>query len=483
MRQSSSIGFRASIRARRVHFETWGVAAFLALPTGSLETGSTLAVLHSNLSSFTPTAGMGPDSIIRSTARGSADSLAAKPDSSLPGLFSDEYWRALADLDLAASRIAARGEPEIAFAEAVAFLAAGDYERAASAFRAMSVQTTNPPVAAASQAMLATTLMHEHKWEMLRDLSDTLRLGPADKRNIAELELWGRAFAGLDPQAIAFPAEPVELRLGISAVGTPSIRVRINGREYEFWLDTGATFTVLSSSVAADAGITALGRETLRVGTFAASVVVKPAVLKRMEIGPIVITNTPAMIMDASQMRVKGSAGEVPWAARQIDGIIGWDVIRQLAITMDFARGTVMISQPGNLGTIGTSAQNLTWVGKPFVQVRTSLGETVQFTLDTGAQSSFVNDAIVRKLRVGTTSLDARVFGIAANLGLLVRLVPALRLEVDGKSLLMRDLIVYTRPSSSLIESDGILGSNVGRFGTITIDATNGLFSIGAWSS
>ena len=104
----------------------------------------------------------------------------------------------------------------------------------------------------------------------------------------------------------------------------------------------------------------------------------------------------------------------------------------------------------------------------------------MQFTLDTGAQSSFVNDAIVRKLRVGTTSLDARVFGIAANLGLLVRLVPALRLEVDGKSLLMRDLIVYTRPSSSLIESDGILGSNVGRFGTITIDATNGLFSIGA---
>jgi hypothetical protein len=218
----------------------------------------------------------------------------------------------------------------------------------------------------------------------------------------------------------------------------------------------------------------------LRVGTFTASVVVKPAVLRRLEIGPIVITNSPAMIMDASLMRVKGSSGETPWGARSIDGIIGWDVIQQLAITLDFARGTVVISQPENLGTMGTSAQNLTWIGKPYVQVRTTRGETAQFTLDTGAQSTFVNAAIVKKVGAGTTSLDARVYGIAANLGQLVRLVPALRLEVGGKSLLMKDLIVYTRESSSLVESDGILGSNISRFGTITIDATNGLFSIGA---
>jgi hypothetical protein len=90
-----------------------------------------------------------------------------------------------------------------------------------------------------------------------------------------------------------------------------------------------------------------------------------------------------------------------------------------------------------------------------------------------------VNDAVVKKVRAGTTSLDGRIFGIAANLGEKARLIPALRLEVDGKSLLMRDLIVYTRTSATLVESDGVLGSNVSRFGTITIDATNGLFSIG----
>jgi hypothetical protein len=139
-----------------------------------------------------------------------------------------------------------------------------------------------------------------------------------------------------------------------------------------------------------------------------------------------------------------------------------------------------VLEQPANLGTRGTSAQNLTWIGKPYVQVRTTLGETAQFALDTGAQSTFVNEAMVKRIGAGTSNPDARVFGIATPGGQSVRLVRSLRLDVGGRSLLMRDLIVYTRPSSSLVESDGILGSNIGRFGTITIDATNGLFSIGS---
>jgi hypothetical protein len=146
---------------------------------------------------------------------------------------------------------------------------------------------------------------------------------------------------------------------------------------------------------------------------------------------------------------------------------------------MDFDSGKIVLQQPENLGIRGTSAQNLVWVGKPFVQVRTTLGETVQFALDTGAQSSFVTDAVVKKVRAATSYPDARVFGIAATGGQMVRLVPKLRLEIGGRSLLMSDLIIYTRPSSGLVESDGILGSNIGRFGTVTIDATNGVFSIG----
>jgi hypothetical protein len=178
-------------------------------------------------------------------------------------------------------------------------------------------------------------------------------------------------------------------------------------------------------------------------------------------------------------MRVRGSAEGIPASGLQIDGIIGWDIIRRFVISMDFDNQRLTLQRPENLGTIGTGAQNLTWLGKPFVKVRTTSGETVHFTLDTGAQSSFVDAELVRKLRVATTTSDARVFGIARNGGNAVRVVRRLRLEVGGQSLLMKDLLVFTPSSSGVVDSDGILGSDVGRLGTIRIDATNGVFSIG----
>ena len=49
-----------------------------------------------------------------------------------------------------------------------------------------------------------------------------------------------------------------------------------------------------------------------------------------------------------------------------------------------------------------------------------------------------------------------------------------------GNSLMLRNLIVYNPPSSGLVNCDGILGSDISQFGTIRIDATNGLFSIDA---
>jgi clan AA aspartic protease (TIGR02281 family) len=479
MRQSSSTGSTGSIWARRMRFAVWAAAGLTAALTVCRETAGAQTALRSDASSVTPLSRNALDSSGEPTRRALPDSPRAKPDESLPSVFSDEYWSALGDLDLTAARIIARGEPEVRFADAVALLAGGDYEQATNAFTATSTQTTDLPVAMASQAMLAATLMHEHKWDVLRDLSVTLQVGSVDQPNVSELELWGKAFAGLDPQVIDFPPEPVSLRLGTSALGTPTVRVRINGRDYQFWLDTGSTITVLSSTVAANAGIEAFNQETLRVGTFAGFALARPVLLKRIEIGPIAITNSPAMVMDASLMWIKGSAEGTPWGGLSIDGIIGWDIIRRFAISMDFAGGTITLRRPENLGTRGTSAQNLTWIGRPIVQVRTTQGETVHFTLDTGAQSTFVSDAIVRKVRAATTNPDARVFGIGSAEGQSVRLVRTLRLDVRGKPLVMRNLIVYTPLSSGLVEPDGILGSNVGRFGTVTIDATNGLFSIG----
>jgi hypothetical protein len=162
----------------------------------------------------------------------------------------------------------------------------------------------------------------------------------------------------------------------------------------------------------------------------------------------------------------------------RIDGIIGWDIIRQFDVVLDYRTGTITLRKPEHLGIIGTEFQNLAWVGKPLVQVRTRPGGTFQFTLDTGAQVTLLNGSILDKLEMVTTTYGGRVFGIAKTGGQTKRIVPTLTMGVGGKLVRLESVLVYGPAYSSLINCDGILGSDLAQFGKIRIDATNGLFSL-----
>ena len=477
MPQSISTGSRSSGRACRIQAETLVVASLVALIPGCLESTSALATLRNDLR---PTPDAGVERATFALEAASPPGPAAVVPDELPStVSSDSYWAAVADLDLTGSLKSARSDPEIHFAQAVAFLAAGDYGSAESAFVATRAQVTDLQVAVASQTMLAIALMYQHKWAALADLSSSSQFGLADRQNVGGLERWGQAFAGIDTQVVTFALEPVSIPLGRTLVGTPTLRVRINGKEFEFWLDTGSSLSVLSSDVAAEVGVSLLGQETMNVGTFAGIAPVRPALLKRIEIGPIVIANTPVIVMDAGLMRVRADADRVPLGGMRVDGIIGWDIIRQFDVSLDYDKRTITLRRPEAMGTRGTSRQNLTWVGKPLVEVRTAVGGTMHFTLDTGSQTSFVNASIVERVGVRTNSFSGRVFGIGRTEGRAARVVPFMHLDVGGQSVLMKGLIVYAPSCSGILNCDGILGSDIAQFGTLRIDATNGIFSIG----
>jgi predicted aspartyl protease len=446
--------------------------------TGCLESAAGIALLQSDLKSATGDAAIErgrpmarPD---EPTPPGPSAVISDEPSPRVP---SDAYWSAVADLDVPTSLKAARTGAEIRFSEAVAMLKAGNYAGAESVLVVLGKDISDLTVAVASQIMLATALVYEHKWEELADLSRDSQLPAVDKQNIAGLERWGKAFVGQDTQVVTMD-EPVSLPLGVTRVGTPTIRVRINGKEYDFWLDTGSSITVLSSKVAAAVRVSVLDGGIMSVGTFSGVAPVRPAILKRLEIGSIVLANTAIVVMDADLMRVRATAAGVPREGLWVDGIIGWDTIRQFDIALDYQNGRVTLRRPQDLGTRGTAAQNLTWIGKPLVEVRAGDGETLHFTLDTGAQGTFINALIVKEAGLATRSLSARVFGIGKTEGNAARIVPSLRVTVAGHSLLMKDLMVYAPSCSGLFNCDGILGSDLSRFGTIRIDATNGIFAI-----
>lgn len=391
----------------------------------------------------------------------------------------EDFWDAIADLDLMAVRHTVRTEPENRFADAVGALAAGDNDRAERAFADMSVEKSDPNVATASQLMFAATLLYEHRWSDLQNLAGSLKLAAADSQSVSGVQRWGSAFAALDPQTIAFPNLPVTLPMRVTQLGTPTIKVRVNGHDYRFWLDTGSSITVLSSDVAEHAGVSILGPDTLTIATFAGVAPARPAVAKRVDLGTIVLTNVPAIIIESRLMRVQSTAPGVPTSGLPVDGIIGWDTIRKFDLLLDYENGRVTLQRPDSLGTRGTPAQNLMWVGRPLIEVRTRSGATLHFTLDTGAQASFLSAFTLKRAGAVARNSDARPYGIAKSGGQKAQAVSALTVDVGGRSLSLRGLIVYYPSSAGLVACDGILGSDIAQFGSIRIDATNGLFSVG----
>ena len=127
MRLSSNIGSGISVRGCRVHAETWAIAGLVGLSTGCLESPGVVSHFQSNINSV-PLRGPGP----------------LAPERSSPAPAFDEYWKAIAALDVTASLDAARGEPEIAFAKGIGLFAAGDLRAAERAFRETSTQSADP---------------------------------------------------------------------------------------------------------------------------------------------------------------------------------------------------------------------------------------------------------------------------------------------------------------------------------------------------
>ena len=473
-----TVGSECWTRSYQVQARACAVVALIGLLTGCLESARVLAQAPNDVKPAVFGDGLEdvrPGRLQRSASPGPS---VPSPEPSAHSGYSEAYWEALAGLDVTALRKAARSDEEIGLAEGMTRLMAGDPSKAEDSFIAMSRQSMDLNVAVAAQIMLATTLLYEHKWTALRDLSAASTLTAIDRGNTSELEQWGHAFAGVDEQTTIAPDKPTSLPLVITPMGTPAVQVRINGTDYEFWLDTGSSMTVVSSTVASEAGIPFVSADTLRIRTFEGTAPVKAGIVRRLEIGPMGFTNTPAIVMDAALMRVKSTSEGITGRGVRVDGIVGWDIIRQFDVVLDYRVGTITFKKPERLGIIGTAFQNLTWVGKPLVQVRTKPGGTFQFTLDTGAQVTLLNGSILDKLEIVATTYGGRVFGIAKTGGQTKRVVPNLTFNVGGSSVRLESILVYGPAYSGLINCDGILGSDVAQFGKLRIDATNGLFSL-----
>ncbi len=387
------------------------------------------------------------------------------------------YWEALAELYPKDAIASARTPSEKEFAEALGNLMSGELELAEQRFGVLRSTATDSIIRAGSRVIYTATLQYQEKWEVLAALKGEQSEPKADRSDKASIELWAQAFRSIPPKTYTFRSSTSRLPMTMSAVGTPLVPVRIGRKVYNFWLDTGSSLTMLSSDVARDLNISPLVPDTLEIVTSTGRVKANPALIPQLEIGQLVVQNAPAMVVEETMMQMRELRPDERNASVKIDGIIGFDIIRQMDLEVDFSETTMRLRNPATSRPNGE--RNMFWVGVPVVRLTSTDGIPLHFGLDTGAQLSFVTETMLDKLQLQAARIESRrVGGLGGEISLRAPVLPDLRVLVRGFPILFRGAFVRAPVYQVLASLDGVLGGDIWNSGIVRIDMTNGVFTI-----
>lgn len=394
---------------------------------------------------------------------------------------SHSFWEAMSSLDTGYVSRHDATELQREFARALGLVMEGRHDDAALALDAVRITATDSTVMTASRILMTAMLQYGDNWKLLAELDSMGRKnsGADGNPDKAGVESWATAFRHVPPRQMTFPDKPSVLPLYLSPSGVPMIDVTVEGKRHVFWIDTGSSMSSLSSDVAAECGIESLTPDSLEVATTTGRVPAQPGAIGHLQIGGLDIRNTATLIVprDRMQLRIGDALGVA--AIMQIEGVIGYDIISRVDLRIDYVNHRVTIMKPAINAKAPRAGRNLFWVGTPVVRLVTSKGIPLHFNLDTGAQETYSTDALLTKTKVRIFRGERRLVGGLAGLTVVHgRFVNELRATTAGQPLVFRKLLVFAPAFTSFVSLDGILGSDVGRNGTVRIDATNGLFRL-----
>jgi predicted aspartyl protease len=174
------------------------------------------------------------------------------------------------------------------------------------------------------------------------------------------------------PCAIA--QETVLIRIINNAVLVP---VEINGRHFNFLLDTGSDGSAINTSTAADLKL--IPHETKKIQKNFRDLVVDVTVVASLKIG-----NADFHHVELAEINLT-PLSEALGAA--VDGVLGNDILEQFAFKLSYSRRTLLVGPLARLGTLGKSIRLRRSRGQFLVSIAL-VSMPTELVLDTGTNST-----------------------------------------------------------------------------------------------
>jgi len=254
--------------------------------------------------------------------------------------------------------------------------------------------------------------------------------------------------------------------------GTPIIEVKVNGKKYNFWVDTGAGMTVLSSTVAQACYI----KQNPSNSSFAKAatgnnIKTIPGLIDTLSIDNLTVYNHHCMVFEKKDLEFRVLGVRL----LKIDGIIGWNLLQELDVTINDKTKTVSFASSG----ASEPAGNFYWSGKPLIAGTDSVGHPLLFFIDTGASQSGLYEPYLTKADTATAiKKHTHMVSVGGLKSYNSYRFSEVKLQAGGQMLLLKDASVLPSNTSGLVDIDGVLGMKEFKNHILHFNITKGFITI-----
>ena len=257
-----------------------------------------------------------------------------------------------------------------------------------------------------------------------------------------------------------------------SQIGIPVVEVKVNGEKYYFWVDTGAGMTVLSSKVA-DACMINQNTTVNSIAKTATgnNVSIKPGVIDSLSLGGLNIYNHHCIIIDSKDLEFRILGIRI----LKIDGILGWNLLQEFDVTINDKTKMLSLATSEN----NESGENFFWLGKPYVACTDTVGQSLLFFIDTGANSAGLYQSFLDKAdKTNAIEKNVHLVSVGGHKKFKAYIFPSLDINAGGQTLVLENVSTLPSSDEALFDIDGVLSMKELKNHIIHFNIYQGFFSI-----
>lgn len=354
----------------------------------------------------------------------------------------------------------------------------------AKAFRAFHLDPMEPDFLITIARASARVELYEQAAEAYHRFLDIAPKEEKERRDrIKGLIQFYQYLAGLKVHEISGPRE-VDIPFALGSDRRPYIKLKINGKDATFVIDTGSGFTVISKEAAKKFGINEIARggHSQGVGGEGKFPIIY-GLLRQVQLGDLKLRSIPCFIRPFHTPRDLSKDGKDSLHA---DGFIGLSVLSRFITELDYKDRVMRLDQQVTqtlpvIAEAGTTVVPFRTTQNGLISIETELDDknVINAILDSGASSTVISTAAVKRLNLreqiikGQTVRVIGAGGISDNVELLyIRNCRVANLKQENLRALILNFDAINETSG--FEQSGILGGDFLRHFSVTLDFQRG---------